>query len=634
MDRPKKIALAAGFAAVLLVGGFIVYNTNILNRYDSSRQVTQFRVSYEKKFKHYADAPLPKITGLKMEVDIFPEKKMVHSKGRMIIENRTNSDIQDVFVQFSRDVKINLVTFEQPFALQESYPDYGVTIYRLRKPMAPGEQMALDYDQEITLRGFQNHDHGDVLPWIRTRLLENGTFLYSFDTAPILCYDSYTNYELEDNDIRKKYGLGPRPRIPSRNDDKAVMVNPIGADADWINFEAVVSTSRDQIALSAGQLIGEWVEGDRRFFHYKAESKILKYFPFLSARYSVKKDRWQDVDIEIYYHPGHEYNIDMMIKSIKMSLDYYTKNFSPYHFKEIRVVEFPGYTIMAEGFPSIIPVSEGYGFIAKFDGTKVAYVFRATAHEVGHQWWGHQVIGANVEGVYFLIESMAQYSALMVTRQEYSQPIIDKYMKDRIDTYLRGRARETREEAPMAVSNRDVAYVSYDKGMVVMNALQDYIGEERLNAAFRKYIQETAFQEAPFTTTKEFFHAIEEATPGHLRYIITDWFETITLNDNRGIRAVREKLSEGKYLVKFQFQARKFRADEKGEEHVAELNDYIPFGVFDSEGKELYLQKHLVTPDTNELEFTVNGLPDRVGIDPHYLLIDKNTKDNIISIES
>ena len=632
MTKPKMIAGGAGTTALLLIGSFIIYNTNILNRYDSTRRVTQFQVDYEKKFRSYADAPLPQITDIKMEVDIYPDQKKVHSRGRMILENRTGVEIQDVFVQFSQDVKIHFVTFEHPFTLKEPYPDYGVYIYRLKKPMSPGERMALDYDQEITVRGFQNHAGGGILPWIRTRLLENGTFLYPFDTAPALCYDPYSYYELSDNDRRRKYGLALKERIPSRDDAKARMINPLGPDADWINFEAVVSTRQDQIALSAGELIKEWTEGDRRYFHYKAENKILKYFPFLSARYRVKKDQWEDVDIEIYYHPGHAYNIDLMIKSVKMSLDYYTKNFSPYPFKEIRIVEYPKYRIMAEGFPTILPFSEGYGFIAKFDATKVSYVFRATAHEVAHQWWAHQVIGANVEGVYFLMESMAQYSALMVTRQEYNQKIIDRYIKDRIDAYFRGRARETQAEAPMAASNREVTYVNYDKGMVVMNALQDYIGEDNLNSALQKYVEKVAFQEAPFTTTEEFLKDIEEATPSRFHYIITDWFETITLNDNRGIQASREKLSDGTYLVKFQFEARKFKADEKGKERAVELNDYIPFGVFDAQGKELYLQKHLITSGAGEMEFIVDGVPEKVGIDPHYILIDKNTEDNVIPI--
>ena len=627
-----KIAGGAGIAAVLLIAAFIVYNTNILNRYDSTRRVTQFRARYEKKFKAYADMPLPQITDMKMEVDIYPQQKKVKSRGQMILQNRTEFDIEEVFVQFSRDVKVNRVEFQSPFHLKEAHPEDGVYIYRFEKPMAPGEKTALFYDQEISVRGFQNHAGGDVLPWIRTRLLKNGTFLYPFDTAPILCYDLYSYYELSDNDKRRKHGLSPKERIASRDSEKARMNNPLGTDADWINFEAIVSTSQDQIALSSGELIREWKEGDRRYFQYKAENTILKYFPFLSARYSLKKDRWQDVAIEIYHHPEHDTNIDMMIKSIKMSLDYYTANFSPYQFKEIKIVEFPKYRIMAEGFPSIIPMSEGYGFIAKFDGSKVAYVFRATAHEVAHQWWAHQVIGADVEGVFFLIESLAQYSALMVTKREYEQPLIDDYMQDRIEAYLRGRARETRAETPMALSNRDVAYVNYDKGIVVMNALQDYIGEENLNAVIKSYIQETAFQSPPFTTSTEFISAIRAATPDHLQYIITDWLETITVNDNRGLQATREKRSDGRYLVKFQFDVQKFKADEQGKEQAVPLNDYIPFGIFDAEGKPLYLEKHLVNSETTELQFIVSGFPETVGIDPCFLLIDKNTDDNIIEI--
>jgi ABC-2 type transport system permease protein len=323
----------------------------------------------------------------------------------------------------------------------------------------------------------------------------------------------------------------------------------------------------------------------------------------------------------------------MMIKSIKMSLEYYTSNFSPYQFNEIRIVEFPRYRIMAEGFPTIIPFSEGYGFIAKFDGTKVAYMFRATAHEVAHQWWGHQVMGANVEGIYLLMESLAQYSALMVTKKEYDQQKINDYMKMKIDEYLRGRAGETQEEVPMLLSNRDVPYVNYDKGIVVMNALQDYIGEKNLNAALQKYIQKTAFQEPPFTISSEFLEYLKEVTPEHLKYIIKDWFETVTLSNNRAVNATRKKLANGKYSVNFQFFADKIQVDKEGEEETLSMNDFITFGVFGADGEELYLEKHKIQSGTFELTFIVDGIPAHVGIDPYYFLIDKNPNDNVIPIK-
>ncbi len=635
MTRTKKWAFGAGIISCCLIGSFILYNTNILNNYESSRRISLFRANYEKKFKNYETAPLPSVTDIKMNVDIFPKEKKVTSKGRMILKNKTESDIHDIFIQVSREVDLNQLVFDIPFVVLEDHREYGVTIYRLEQPLFPGNTLTLDFDLEVSVKGFQNHANGGfgVFPSLRTGLLKNGTFIYQWDTTPSLCYDPFFSMELSDNNQRKKYGLKPKPRIAPQSENEMKMFSPMGRDADWINFEAVVSTSSDQIALTAGELLNKWEEGDRNYFFYKAENKILKYFPFLSARYEMKKDRWKDVDIEIYYHPGHDYNIDMMIKSIKMSLDYYTSNFSPYQFNEIRIVEFPKYRIMAEGFPTIIPFSEGYGFIAKFDGTKVAYVFRATAHEVAHQWWGHQVMGANVEGLYFLMESLAQYSALMVTKNEYNQQIINDYLKMKIDEYLRGRARETKEEVPMLFSNREVPYVNYDKGIVVMNALQDYIGEKNLNAALQKYIQNVAFQEPPFTTSFEFLEYLKEATPEHLKYIIKDWLETITLSNNRAMSATSEKLKSGKYSVKFKFFADKVRADEKGEEKVISMNDFITFGVFGADGEELYLEKHKIPSGAQELTFILDGIPAQVGIDPYYYLIDKNPNDNLVSIE-
>jgi len=90
-----------------------------------------------------------------------------------------------------------------------------------------------------------------------------------------------------------------------------------------------------------------------------------------------------------------------MVSSIKASLEYCTSNFSPYQYRVIRIVEFPGYATFAESFPSTIPYSESVGFIAKVERDTpdaIDYPYYITAHEVAHQWWGHQVVSADVQG--------------------------------------------------------------------------------------------------------------------------------------------------------------------------------------------------------------------------------------------
>src|SRR5690606_21974120 len=145
-------------------------------------------------------------------------------------------------------------------------------------------------------------------------------------------------------------------------------------------------------------------------------------------------------NIEIYYQEGHEYNLERMINSIKKSLDYYTKHFSPYQHKQVRIIEFPRYNSFAQSFPNTIPYSESIGFITKVgdEPEKIDVPFYVTAHEVAHQWWAHQVIGGNVQGAVLMSETMSQYSALMVMEKEYGKKAMKKFLKYEMDKYLQG----------------------------------------------------------------------------------------------------------------------------------------------------------------------------------------------------
>ena len=54
-----------------------------------------------------------------------------------------------------------------------------------------------------------------------------------------------------------------------------------------------------------------------------------------------------------------------------------------------------------------MPYSESIGFIANINKPDdIDFVFYVVAHEMGHQWWAHQVIGANMEGATLLVRNV------------------------------------------------------------------------------------------------------------------------------------------------------------------------------------------------------------------------------------
>jgi len=154
--------------------------------------------------------------------------------------------------------------------------------------------------------------------------------------------------------------------------------------------------------------------------------------------------------------------------SMKKSLAYFGTAFAPFQFRQMRVLEFPGYERFAQSFANTVPFSETIGFTADLrDPESIDYSYYVTAHEVAHQWWAHQVIGAFTQGVTMLDETFAQYSALMVQEQEYGAPKMRKFLKYELDRYLHDRSGEVVEEMPLAL-NENQPYIHYRKGSIVM----------------------------------------------------------------------------------------------------------------------------------------------------------------------
>src|SRR6202022_1308605 len=318
----------------------------------------------------------------------------------------------------------------------------GFDLYRPAAPLAPHERCELDFSLTFPKPGFVN-----ARP--NTDIVSNGSFLNN-SYVPFVGYEP--EVELTDDSTRHRHGLEIVKRLPKLEDVAARQNNAETINADWINFEATVSTTPDQIAIMPGYLQKECSGNGRRYFHYKMDAPVLAISSLNAARYSLRRDRWHNVNLEIYYHPGHEFDLDRMMGSMKAALDYCSTAYSPFQYRQLRIIEFPRYDTFAESFPNTIPFSESIGFITYVDPNKpdaIDLPFYVTAHEVAHQWWGHQVVSANSEGATAIVETLAQYTSFMVMKHTYGAENMKKFLRFELDGYLRGRAQERNAEKPL-----------------------------------------------------------------------------------------------------------------------------------------------------------------------------------------
>jgi ABC-2 type transport system permease protein len=635
LSRTSVAALATCVILWLAVGGYIFYNTHVLNPYRNSFQVDEARAQYEKKYKKYEKLATPKITDIKAQVDIDPQNRSAELQGTITAENKTDQNVDRIALTlwpgnlFPLPMpkieirKLSLRGGQTPLFEDRAL---GFYLYQLPAPLPPHGQVILDFSLKYPSVGFVNSRPN-------TDIVRNGTFMTDH-YMPLFGY--VPDIELTDDSARHRHGLHGLKRLPKLADLEARQTFAGLPDADWIRFEGTVSTSANQIAIMPGYLQKEWTENGRRYFHYKMDAPIIDYISINSARYAIRRDKWNGVNLEIYYHPGHEFDLDRMMDGMKASLAYCSASFSPYQFHQLRILEFPRYGTFAESFANTIPFSEAIGFITYTDESKPDFVdlsFYVTAHETAHQWWGHQVMAANVEGQTSIVETLAQYSALMVMKHRYGDRGIRRFLRFELDRYLRGRAQERNEELPLYRVDSNQGYIHYNKGALVMYALQDYVGEDKINQALAAFVKKYAFQGPPYPVSTDLIAYFKQVTPPEYQYLYDDLWEHITLYDNRVKSATATRLPDGKYQVKLVVDSRKLRSDGNGREHEVPEHDWMDVGVQDASGSFLYLQKSKIEQHETELSITVDKPPARAGIDPLDKLIDRAPDDNVVDVK-
>jgi ABC-type transport system involved in multi-copper enzyme maturation permease subunit len=620
-----RVAAAAGLAMVpiLAFGGFVLYNTHILNPTAGERESMQ--AEYEKRYRRYADIAQPTIESAELRVEIYPDESAVDLRGGFVLVNRTGVAIDSVHVFLEPDVEARSLSLDRAAETVLVDEEIGYRIYYLDRELEPGDSLRLTFDVGFKQRGFPNSD-------IPTEVVANGT---SFNRMrmPIIGYQPLL--ELSDGEARQRLGLPPRPLTPGPEDAGAAAQGRWSIhDSDLVHVDAIIGTAADQIAITPGVLRRSWTENGRRYFHYVTETPIAFGGTIASAKYDVLEDRWNGVALRIFHHPAHEANLDRMVRGMKAALQYLTEQFGPYPYSDLRIVEMPRYGGFGSAHPHTIAFTEDVFFSRVREG-EVDQPFYGTAHEVAHTWWGGMVRGAGVRGAGFLSESIANYSAMMVTEKTYGPEAGRQVYEFQMERYFRGRAEFSREVPVLQVE--DQPYIAYRRGAIALYMLRDLIGEEAVNGALRRYFEKYQGAGPTYPTSLDLYAELRAVTPDSLNSLLEDLFETVTLWDVRAERATAEPIATGEYQVTLTVGAKKVRADSVGRETEVPMDEWVEIGVFaagegDALGEPLYLERHRIRRGEQTIRITVPREPARAGIDPYRKLIDRQRDDNVLAV--
>ncbi len=614
-----------GLTIITFSGGYILYNTHLLNNYIPSNERVKRQAAYETNYRKFLGFPQPRLTATKIHVEIYPNEKKVEIHGNYKLVNLTVEPIDSIFVDIKEGVETANVKFNTPFQVVSENPVHGFNIYKLLNPILPGDSMEMDFDVLWHSKGFPNSG-------MDVSVIENGTYFISQDRLPDIRYNLHR--ELRTNRERKKHNLSDWS-LPSIYDPTSRQVIQ---GQEMISFEAVVGTVEGQTAIAPGNLIKEWKDKGRSYFHYASNRPIRNLFSIFSANYEKYSSIWEDkvsnedVKFTIYYHREHSHNLETIVKSVDASLSYYTSKYAKYPNDHLTLVERSGSEGELNAEPTAINFGEPFTLLNQKDNHHALdLIFFAIAHEIAHQWWGAgQLIPAASEGGIVMSESLANYSALKVVEEYYGDDQVNLLLHMWKESY-----EIPRNWYMNSLLEADEPFLGYRKGVMAMRGLSRYINPDTLNNALRKLIREHGRGEPPLPNTLDLYTELKSVTPDSLHMLLGDYFEKNLFWQLKTEQAITEKIAEGRWKVTLNVNVNKFIIDNQGNPNEEPVNDWIEIGVYskDTNKKPLYLEKHLFKVGMSTITFEVTDLPSIAGIDPNHLLFDTFVDDNLKGVK-
>lgn len=236
----QKAVFAIGIILFIGFGSYIFYKTNIEYPYSTEDDQNNWSEQYELKFKKYENLAQPAIVSVKSSVELFPEENRYQVNGTYELINNSEKPIDSLLLYIDRNSKLTSIEIPNSKNLSDvaAFNHYW---FRLEKPLQRKQKMKISFSFESGWSPFKGHTSFNSI-------IENGSFMRISRYYPTFGYQD--SNEIESKKERRKRHLNPQSPLKKMEDKSEVPYN-------FIDYETVVSTSKNQTAIGIGDLIGQ-----------------------------------------------------------------------------------------------------------------------------------------------------------------------------------------------------------------------------------------------------------------------------------------------------------------------------------------------------------------------------------------
>ncbi|HUU37653.1 MAG TPA: M1 family metallopeptidase [Candidatus Desulfaltia sp.] len=331
--------------------------------------------------------------------------------------------------------------------------------------------------------------------------------------------------------------------------------------ADYGVFEVEITVPKGYVVGATGQRTSERDNGDgtASYTHYQEDVHDFAWtacpdFVEFRERFYLE-DLPVDTEIILLVHRQHLNQKPRFLDSLKKGLEFYSRNYGPYPYQTVTLVDPPIKAMGAGGmeYPTLFTTMAVW-FMPK--GLRMPEM--VTIHEFGHGYW-YGIVGSNEFEEAWLDEGINSYSEMKAMDRYYGH---DRSMVDLGPLKISDGDYHRLQFIPIfawdPIVKNSWEFVSggsygsnvYSKAALTLKTLENHLGEEVMARIMRTYYERWKFRHP---TTGDFIAVAEEVSGRDLGWFFDQFLKTAGSLDYAvsGIRSREEEEPAGFYGEEF-----------------------------------------------------------------------------------
>ncbi|MEM0941541.1 MAG: ABC transporter permease [Bacteroidota bacterium] len=475
-----KTIVSASLVGFFYLQNFVVNNVHAKGNFESKLHKQEKEAAYEKTYKRLAEHPQPKISGVDLKLDFYPENRSADFEASCNLINLTGQKIDTLYLNFPDFTKYKRISWNG----EEIKPAWTDGVLNM---MALAIKMQEDTSGVFSIKGSRVHTGFTQDPETpQPELTYNGSFLRAQDLLPSIGYND--DLELMENRYRSDWGLEKlHSRMSPISDSDALSEDVYSHDATWVKGTIELSTASDQVAIALGKLVDSRQRGGRSYFTYSLESSAPFEWYFGSANYRLESFNAGGVQCHIYHKAEHAYNLRFFKNAFVNALSFIESRLSEYPYSEVKLMEIPFYQKPHYAFPNTIAISEKEGWFADSTslGNRVYMEFTIASNLIAH-WVLQNIPVANVQGADMLRYALPEALAMQIIEIEHSEEGLEWLISKKQGLYAKERGNEPNVEHPLIASD-GIGYLEKNKGTLALFELCAAMGAVEFNKQIKNW---------------------------------------------------------------------------------------------------------------------------------------------------